>query len=212
MRVVVVAPHPDDETLGCGGTLLRHKAEGDEVHWFNMTSLKGNESIIQYEINTQVGNEYDFSSCSDFNFPTTRLDTIPIGDLVGSLAGLFTEIQPEMVYAPFWGDIHSDHRIVFDAVASCSKWFRHPYIKRIMAYETLSETEFGFKESFKPNCFVNITDYLNKKIEIMKLYNGEMGEMPFPRCEQNIRALATLRGTQSGFMAAEAFMLLKDIR
>ena len=108
--------------------------------------------------------------------------------------------------------MHTDHRIVFDAVIACTKWFRYPSVKRVLAYETLSETDFSLNTNgrFYPNYFINISGYLEKKIELMSIYISEIAKFPFPRSYEAIRALATLRGAASGYIAAEAFQLLKE--
>ena len=103
---------------------------------------------------------------------------------------------------------------MFDAVAACTKWFRYKSVKKVLVYETLSETEFSINpdlQGFRPNIFINITDFLDKKIEIMKIFESELGEFPFPRSEEAIRALSSIRGASAGFHAAEAFMLLKEV-
>jgi len=115
---------------------------------------------------------------------------------------------------PFRGDIHSDHRKIFEAAYSCTKSFRYPFIEKIYMIEVLSETEFSLSmqdESFIPNVFVDITDFIDKKIEIMRVYKSELGVHPFPRSEKNVRALATYRGAASNCDYAESFMLLKEI-
>ena len=111
---------------------------------------------------------------------------------------------------PFAYDVHTDHQIIAKALQATLKWFRYPHIRKVYMYETPSETEFNFVENrlFRPNVFVNISPYLEDKIEVMKIYAGEMGEFPFPRSEKTIRALAALRGSQSGFESAEAFELV----
>jgi LmbE family N-acetylglucosaminyl deacetylase len=108
--------------------------------------------------------------------------------------------------------VHTDHRAVFDAGAACAKWFRYNSIRRVFAYETLSETEFTLdaQPPFAPNFFVDITNFLERKLEIMAVYQSEMSEFPFPRSVEAIRALASLRGASSGFRAAEAFQLLRE--
>jgi N-acetylglucosamine malate deacetylase 1 len=218
--VLVVAPHPDDETLGCGGTLLRHFDEGDEIHWLIMTTINEQAGFSQNRVESRkkeindIAKKYGFTSIHQCNFITTTLDMIAKNDLINEISGTISRVKPEIVYVPFRNDAHSDHEIVFDAVASCTKSFRYPYVKRVRAYETLSETEFGIKSgdtSFVPNLWVNISNFLNKKIEIMEMYTGEMGAHPFPRSERNIRALATFRGATAGVDAAEAFLSLKEI-
>jgi LmbE family N-acetylglucosaminyl deacetylase len=146
------------------------------------------------------------------NYPTTRLDTVSMGELVAAISKVILDFQPEEVLVPFWGDAHTDHRIVFDAVAACTKWFRYPTIKRVLAYETLSETDssIGRHNAFDPNVFIDISDWLEEKIQTLNYYQSELGEFPFPRSEEAVRALGQVRGAASGFRAAEAFMLLKE--
>ena len=111
---------------------------------------------------------------------------------------------------PYAYDAHTDHQITAKAIQSTLKWFRHPHIKRVLMYETPSETEFNLIEdrTFRPNVFVDISNYLDDKLITMKIFNSEMGEFPFPRSEKTMRSLAAFRGSQSGFDAAEAFELV----
>lgn len=219
--VLVVAPHPDDETLGCGGTLLRHIDEGDSIHWLIVTTMKASQGFSVERIAARdaeigaVASTYPFAAVHRTEFPTTRLDTVPMGDLVGAIDKVFQAVHPDTVYLPYRNDAHSDHAAVFDATASCCKSFRHPSVKCVYAYETLSETEFGLRADdpgFRPNLFINIGDRMERKLEILKMYAGEMAAFPFPRSEECVRAQATLRGSYAGVCAAEAFMVLKEIR
>ncbi len=219
-KVLVIAVHPDDETLGCGGTLLKHKARGDKIHWliatklykaenFDMDRIKEREEEIE-----KVALSYGFDSVNRLNIPTMRVDEYSMSELIGKISKIFKKIQPDTVYLPFKSNIHSDHRKIFEAAYSCTKTFRYPFIKKIYMMETLSETEFapGTKEdSFIPNIFSDITPFFEKKLEIMRIYKSEIGEHPFPRSEENIRALAVLRGAAAGCGYAESFMLLKEI-
>jgi len=218
--VLVVAPHPDDETLGCGGTLLRHIAEGDQVHWLIMSTITTEAGFSPEKVRSrrveieQVVNHYGFSSFHQADFIATQLDTYPLSSLISVASKYISEIEPEIIYLPYRNDAHSDHAVVFDGVSSCTKSFRYPFIKRVRVYETLSETEFSIdhgSSNFKPNCWINISDFVEKKIHIMNLFEGEMAAHPFPRSEQSIRALATFRGATAGFDAAESYMILKDI-
>ena len=142
-RLLVIAPHPDDETLGCGGTILRHKKQGEEIHWIIMSKISEELGYSSKEIiskNTEikeVSKKYGFSSVSIADFDTTTLDQIPKNELIKFIASVFKNVKPTIVYAPFPGDVHSDHFFVFEAVASCTKSFRFPYIKKIRIYEVL---------------------------------------------------------------------------
>jgi len=218
MKVIVIAPHPDDEVLGVGGTLLRLKAEGAIVAWLIMSTVSGKDGWGEREVEKRaseiknIAKFFNFDSVFELGLPSAALDQVSMGDLVSKISEIFKEFQPDDVFVPHFSDIHSDHRIVFDAVASCSKWFRHPSIKRVLAYETISETDFGLIPShgFRPNYFVNIEAHLDSKLAAMDIYNSELGDFPFPRSHKAIRALATIRGATSGFKAAEAFELLRE--
>ena len=219
-NVVVVAPHPDDETLGCGATLLKHVKRGDLTHWVIVTCMTpkvgySTEACLNRRMEIEkVSEQYGFKSVVNLEFPTTRLDQYSISSIIQRLHETFLNLKPEILYAPFGGDVHTDHQIVFQAVQSSTKSFRHPYIKRILCYEVLSETEFCLGESkmnFRPNVFVDITDTLDHKIEILQTYRRELSTFPFPRSIEAVRSLAHLRGTTAGVQAAEAFMLLREI-
>lgn len=217
-RTIVVAPHPDDEVLGVGGTILRRKAEGGYVAWLVVTSAStehgwAEETVVRRrrEID-EVKKAFGFDELIELGLPTTQLDRVPMSDLVAQVSRVFAGFAPNEVFLPHPSDIHSDHRVVFDAVASCTKWFRYPSVTRVLAYETLSETEFaiGSAPGFRPNVFVDIEPFLDAKQRIMEIYASEMQSFPFPRCAEAVRALAALRGVASGFKAAEAFELLRE--
>lgn len=218
--VLVVAPHPDDETLGCAGALLRHKAEGDDVYWLIMTSMHERQGFSPEKIASrdaeiqEVSRQYGFNAVHTLNFPTTELDSCARHLLVAEMANVVESVEPNVMYLPYSQDIHSDHKVTFDVAAACTKSFRYPSIKSVRVYETLSETEQSVSPDdtgFKPNLFVDISAYLAKKIEIMQRYKGEMGEAPFPRSSEIIAAQAKLRGCVIGSTAAEAFMLVREI-
>ena len=219
MKTIVIAPHPDDEVLGVGGTLMRRKAEGGKIAWLIVSGITAEAGWSDDKIKQRadeikrVSVLFDFDSVFELNFPTTQLDQVSMSDLVATISNVFKTFEPEEVFVPHPSDVHTDHRIVFDAVASCTKWFRYPSVKRVLAYETLSETDFGLgtNQAFRPNVFVNIEPYLAEKLQAMDIYVSELGVFPFPRSHEAIRALATLRGAASGFRAAEAFELLREI-
>ena len=219
-KVLVVAVHPDDETLGCGGTLLKHKANGDEIYWLIATDIKESEG---YDISAikqrnkeikKVENLYGFTSVNKLDLSTTKVDEYGMSELITKISSVINKVKPDTIYLPFKGDVHSDHKYIFDAAYSCTKTFRYPFIKKIYMMETLSETEFSLstkEDSFVPNVFVDISEFMDKKIELMNIYESEIGKHPFPRCERNMRALATYRGATSNCNYAESFILIKEI-
>ena len=163
------------------------------------------------EIN-RVGVLYDFDEIFVLDFPTTRLDQVPVSDLVAAISQVFKSFEPQEIFVPHPSDVHTDHRDVFNAVAACTKWFRYPSIKRVLGYETLSETDCGMgtDQGFRPNVFVDIEQFLDQKLRVMDVYKSEMDAFPFPRSHEAIRALAAIRGAAAGFKAAEAFQLLRE--
>lgn len=218
-RIMVIAPHPDDETLGCGGTLLRHAAAGDIVHWTIVTRMDPAQGFTAQRIEqraqevARIATAYGFAGVHELGFPTTRLDTIAQGDLVARLADKIRAVEPDTLYLPFRGDAHTDHAVVFDAAAACTKWFRYPSVTRVLCYEVLSETDFGLDPTsavFAPTVFVDISAHLGRKLEIAAMFHSEMGGFPFPRSPEALRALAAVRGAGGGYTAAEAFVLLRE--
>lgn len=219
-KILVIAPHADDETLGCGGSLLRHKAEGCEIHWLlitGMSKLSGFSAELiskrKHEIDL-AAEYYSFDSVHQLNLPPAALETLPIGQIIGGISNVVNLVKPDTVYVPYRNDAHSDHELVFDAAMSATKSFRYPFIKRILSYETISETDFGMKPEdggFRPSVFIDISSYLDKKLNILDVFESEVGEFPFPRSRKALEALASLRGVQSNCNAAEAFMLIKEI-
>ena len=215
-NIVVVAPHPDDETLGCGGTLLKHLSNKDQIYWCMMTygnSKMGHDkkhykkwdSIIE-----SVNKEYQSTKFFNLKFPSGELDNVGNMEIITKIKKVINEVRPQIIYLNHYGDVHTDHRYTFDCVMSSVKNFNAPFIDKIMTYETISETDFSpvsLNQTFKPNIFVDISDYFEQKIKIMNNYKSEVMQKPFPRSIRSIEALAILRGSRIGVNYAEAFQL-----
>ena len=219
-KVLVVSAHPDDEILGAGGSLIRHCEEGDQLAWLIVTNIHEsaafNKDVIQkrQEEIERVAVRLNMKIFK-LDYPTMQLSSRDLLGMVPEISKVFQEFQPERLYVMNRSDAHSDHRVVFDAVMACTKSFRYPFIREVMMYECLSETEFAPalpEKVFQPNCFIDISKQMEGKIELMNIYASEIGEHPFPRSEKNIRALATFRGATCGSEFAEAFQILKSFR
>lgn len=219
-NVIVISAHPDDETLGVGGTLLKHKNSGDKLYWIIATHISEEDGFSrdrvisrQSEIE-EVKNRFGFEEVFFLNYSTMSLTSSSVNSIIPTISRIFLEIKPEILFSLNRSDAHSDHRYFSDAVMACTKSFRYPFLKKVLMYECISETEFApsFPEKvFIPNYFVDISNFFEEKIEIMKIYSSELGEHPFPRSEKNIRALATFRGAVAGCQYAEAFQVVKII-
>ena len=219
-NILVIAPHPDDETLGCGGTLLRHINEGDRVYWLIGTTIKEENGFSSDRVNSRkkeikkVSDMYGFAGYKQLDLNTTELDQVPRNILIQEISEYVNEVKPNTIYLPYRNDVHSDHAQIFDASVTCTKSFRYPFVKKVCVYETLSETEFGMRTDdpgFKPNMWIDISAYIERKIEIMKIFKSEIRDHPFPRSIENIKALSNLRGSFVSCTNAEAFMILKEI-
>ena len=220
-RIVVVSAHPDDEILGLGGTLIRHRKKGDSILWVIVTDLFeefgfSHERIEsrKEEIN-QVASQLGINKVVHFDYPTMQLSSLDLNQMIPKISAVFNQFQPERIYLLNRSDDHSYHRVAFEAVYSCTKSFRYPFIREVFMYECLSETEFAppfVERAFIPNCFVDISKEMDEKLALMRIYESELGEHPFPRSERNIKSLASYRGAMSGVEYAEAFQILKSFR
>ncbi|TRZ51511.1 MAG: PIG-L family deacetylase [Dehalococcoidia bacterium] len=219
MRILIIAPHPDDEVLGCGGTMVKHNLSGDEVYlciitktytpeWSEDEARERRKEVLR--VNQILGIKKTYF----LDLPTVKLDTIPQKELNERLGQVINEVQPEVVYIPHQGDINKDHQLVFGAAMVATRPIPDSAIKKVLCYEVLSETEWGapFVESvFTPNVYVDISGVLETKLKAMSEYKSELKEFPHPRSLEAISALAKMRGTAAGVEAAEAFMLVREI-
>ncbi len=219
-KIIIISAHPDDEVLGAGGTILKHVANGDEVYWLITTSISEGQGFSKERVSSrreeirQVEKMLGIKKIFMLNYSTMTLSSSSLIEMVPQISNVFNEVEPEIIYCLNRSDAHSDHRVTFDAVMACTKSFRYPYVKRVLMYECLSETEFApalFEKTFIPNYFIDISRFFKKKLEVMRIYGSELGQHPFPRSERNIEALATFRGASVGVEYAEAFQLIKFI-
>lgn len=221
MRILAISAHPDDETLGCGGALLKHRQAGDEVFWCIATQAdvpRWSADVVaakRAEVSS-VGSVYAVKHIYRLGFASTSLDRTPRTEVMEAIRHVVTDVKPEVVYLVYGYDVHTDHQVVFEATTAVLKSFymKRLGVRRILAYETLSSTEAAPplpSRSFTPNCYVDITLYMNRKLDILKLYATELQPDPLPRSPETVRSLARFRGASVGVEYAEAFMLIREI-
>ncbi|MFZ3074399.1 MAG: PIG-L deacetylase family protein [Minisyncoccales bacterium] len=216
MKILIIAPHPDDEVLGCGGTIKKCSQRGDEIILCIVTKaylpdwtqdfIDGRPREIE-KSNAILG----ISGTRFLNFPSVMLDTIPQKELNASISKVINGVKPEIIYVPNGGDLNKDHRLIFEASLVAARPGENR-IKKILCYECPSETEWGQPiKPFVPNVYSDITGFLNEKLEAMKAYKSELKNYPHPRSLETIEALAKKRGSEAGFEAAESFALIREI-
>ena len=218
MKSLVISPHPDDEVLGAGGTLFKRKnLKENLLYWIIVTRLKPNSAkkkiLKRNNEIKKISKLFGFKKVFQLNFNTTELDNSSKKKLIQNFSDIFNKIKPNELFVPHFSDVHSDHKIVSEVISSSTKNFRFPYIRKILAYEVLSETDYNLnrKKIFFPNYYEDITKFLTKKKNAMKIYKSETKSFPFPRSMKTIDALARLRGSQIGKNAAESFEILRVI-
>lgn len=218
MNVLVIAPHMDDEVLGCGGTIARHVRSKDNLFvcfvahriYNHQFDKEKNEIEKQHAIDAQRALGY--KDLAFFELGDERLDA-SVQDIIIPLEKYVDKIKPNIVYIPFNGDNNQDHRAVFDACRVVLRPSATPLIERVYIYEVPSSTEQSPplpEYAFLPNYYVDITEYFDKKITAFKCYKTEKRGYPHPRSEEALKVLAQKRGTEIGFKLAEAFMILRS--
>jgi N-acetylglucosamine malate deacetylase 1 len=218
-RVLVVAPHPDDETLGVGGTIAKYSAQGDEVfvlmvsgHLPPIYSRKAYEETVSeaYSAFSVLG-----VTRSEFlEIPATMIGDQPLHEVNGRISKVVNDFNPHIVLCPY-PDRHVDHRLVFDSVMVATR----PVgvgrdIEIVAAYETLSETHWNaphIEPNFTPNWVVDISDHISEKLNALECYKSQISEFPGPRSIEAVEALAKFRGTQAGFGYGEGFHIVRMI-
>jgi N-acetylglucosamine malate deacetylase 1 len=218
-RILAISAHPDDETLGCGGTLLKHVDQGDEIHWLIVTApwepLFDSQWLArrQDEIKA-VAEAYGMTSTTCLDLPVTKIDALALGEIIEPMRGAIETIDPDIVYLVHRGDVHSDHRVTFDAAIAVLKPFRAGARTSIYSYECTSSTNMSPpfpQNAFIPQAYGDISGYLERKLEILSLYETEIFEPPHPRSLNAARALAQYRGASVSVDAAEAFCVIREL-
>lgn len=218
-RALVIAPHPDDEVLGCGGVLAALADAGAETHVAIVTqgqppaytechvaALKA-EAAVSHGLLSVTRTHY-------LGLPAAALDQVPHAELNRIIGSLVAEIAPDTLFIPFGGDIHLDHQLIFTSALVAVRPAGPIYPVRVLAYETLSETNWnapGIAPGFQPNVFVDITASLDRKLSAFVAYASQVRAFPAERSVEALSALARLRGSTVHRAAAEAFMLVREV-
>ena len=220
MRVLVIAPHPDDEIIGVGGTIAKRAKDGDEVYVCVVT--KGKSPLFNDEFIEQGRKEcrkadkkLGVKETIFLDFPAVMLETVPRYEFNGKISEVVNSIKPDEVYIPHRGDMQIDHQMVVDAAMVAVRPRGNNYPKRVYAYETLSETGWNIPNivnEFIPTVYEDITDTYEVKLEAMAIFESQLSAFPEARSIGAIKALAKYRGATVSVKAAEAFSLVREVK
>lgn len=222
-NILVVAAHPDDEALGCGGAIAKHSASGDDVHILILAEgvtarVDKNDAVACAE----DIKELRFAACDAAKIlgansprfgglPDNRMDGISLLDVIKLIETVAAEVKPEIVYTHHEGDLNNDHRIVHQAAITAFRPLPGTTVRAVYAFEAVSSTEWAVGEAFRPTSFMDIKDHLEAKMRALACYDMEMRAFPHPRSYEGVKALAAYRGTNIGVPAAEAFKTVWEI-
>lgn len=224
--ILVVAAHPDDEVLGCGGTLLKHKEKGDKIHILILAEGKTSRDMKRdvlyrkeelsklHDASNKVAEFLQAESLELCNFPDNRMDSIDLLDIVKKVESAIAMRMPDLIYTHYQNDLNIDHRITHQAVVTACRPLPESRVNTLLFFETPSSTEYqigGNGMGFIPNWIVDITDAFPQKQEILKIYKEEMRDWPHARSYEAIEVLAKYRGYANGIKYAEAFQLGRKI-
>ena len=217
-KTLVICAHPDDETLGLGGTIALHAKEGNNVFILMFTDGQFGRDTTTKGIKQRQ--DHAKKACSilgvtevEFlNYADEKLDTIPLVELACKIESAIKKWKPDTVFTHYWGDVNQDHRRVFEATLIAVRPHPSSRIKRLICYETPSSTEWGHgSNKFNPNLFINIDNVLRKKIMALKMYSNEISDYPHPRSKDSVISRARYWGSSVGVKHAEAFVTVREI-
>lgn len=216
MRIVVIAPHNDDEILGVGGTMAKYAKHGHEVIVCEVTAGNLDDEMVQLQKREalQSHKQLGVKNTIFMDLPVVGLKELHTKDINGAFLEKMSQLKPDIVYIPHRGDMHIDHQCVVDAAMVALRPVNQPQLKAIYAYETLSETEWNrptVENAFMPNCWCDITEEIDMKLDAMRCHASQLRQWPHPRSIEALEALAKLRGSTVCCKYAEAFMLIRNI-
>ena len=218
-KILIVAAHPDDEVLGCFGTVAKLIKQGAEAYTLVLGEGKTSRGETNKEEMDELDREYEMANQTigikaifREHFPDNCFDKVSLLEIVKAVERVKDDIKPDIIFTHFQHDLNIDHRIAYQAVLTATRPMQDESVEQIYSFEVLSSTEWNFSSSFSGNVFFDIHDTIADKLKAMQCYQSELRIYPHPRSLEGIRLNAQLQGMRVGLQYAESFMLIRDVR
>ena len=223
-NILVIAAHPDDEVLGCGGSVAKFSSQGYRVHGVilaegitsrSKVKTKDLKKIQKLHSSTIKSSKIlGFKSCKILSYPDNRMYSVDFLKIVKTIEEIILKVKPSIIMTHHVGDLNIDHQITARATITAARPLPNSPVKKILSYETPSSTEWSFdlNEAFKPNHYEDVSKHIKTKLKALKAYNSEMRQFPHPRSLENVVSLAKFRGSTVGLKFAEAFRIIRSIK
>jgi LmbE family N-acetylglucosaminyl deacetylase len=223
-KILIVAAHPDDEVLGCFGTVARLIQEGYEAYTLILgegKTSRDEKRVVENKkdeleiLNSEIKRANDtigIKKCFIYNFADNRFDSVDLLDIVKVISKVKEEIKPDIIFTHYENDLNIDHTITYKAVLTATRPMKNECVKEIYSFEILSSTEWNYPISFSPDVYFDIEDFIDIKLEAMKKYYSELCEYPHPRSLEGIKLNAQYNGMRVGKKYVEAFKCIRIIK
>lgn len=224
MNILIFAPHPDDEILGCGGVMAKYAKRGDKVTVcictcghppvYDDSLMKANN--WPHTLYPEIKKAHELLGVHDtlyLDFPVVAVESVPRYEFNGRIMQVVQSVKPDVVYIPHFGDMQKDHTLVSEAIMVAVRPRGEHRVRKVYSYETLSETEWNIphvKNIFIPNTFIDVSDVMESKLQAMACFESQLSDFPEPRSLEAVEALAKLRGSTMNAHRAEAFALIRE--
>lgn len=218
-KIAIIAAHPDDEAIGCGATIIKAKEQGHEIHLLYMTdgiSSRNNLSEEEHytrKLQSNLVNELIHpKTFLNLDFPDNQMDKVSLLEIIKKIEDFLLEVKADIVITHTNSELNIDHQLTHRAVMTATRPGSLTFVKKVLGFEVASSTEWSLLNNyFQPTYFIDVTDFIEKKVNFLKCYNAELRKFPHPRSIENIKCLAQLRGASICVNYAEAFVVLREL-
>ena len=223
-KILIVAAHPDDEVLGCFGTVAKLIQQGYEAYTLILgegKTSRDEKRVVENKkdeiklLNSEIQKANDIIGIKKVfieSFPDNRFDSVDLLDIIKVVEKVKSEIKPDVIFTHYEKDLNIDHQITYKAVLTATRPMKQESVKTIYSFEILSSTEWNYPLSFLPDTFFDISDTIDLKLKAMKKYKSELCDFPHPRSLKGIKLNAKYQGMRVGKKYVEVFKVIRDLK